>query len=163
MARGGARNRSGPQPNPDSARSDRRGYALTTLPTTPYTGAVPQFPLPAAEDADVAAREAEVWRWVWTIPQAHAWALPSEAWRIPTLAMWVRVRVRCEAPEAPATLYPQLHRFADQVGLTTAGLAEMGWRIDSDADEVEQGVAPEADPAPPAGGSRLRLVQGATG
>jgi hypothetical protein len=26
-------------------------------------------------------------------------------------------------------LLSQLHRFADQVGLTTAGLAEMGWRV----------------------------------
>jgi hypothetical protein len=24
----------------------------------------------------------------------------------------------------------QVHRFADQVGLTTAGLAEMGWKIE---------------------------------
>jgi hypothetical protein len=26
-------------------------------------------------------------------------------------------------------MYGQLHRFADQVGLTTAGLAEMGWAV----------------------------------
>ena len=46
-----------------------------------------------------------------------------------TVAMWVRLSVRCEDPGAPASLLAQLHRFADQVGLTTAGLAEMGWKV----------------------------------
>ena len=26
----------------------------------------------------------------------------------------------------------QLHRFADQIGMTTAGLAEMGWKVTVD-------------------------------
>jgi hypothetical protein len=37
--------------------------------------------------------------------------------------------VRCEDLEAGAALLGQLHRFADQIGLTTAGLAEMGWKV----------------------------------
>ena len=47
MARGGARNRSGPQPDPNSARSDRRGIKLTSLPATGYDGQVPDWPLPS--------------------------------------------------------------------------------------------------------------------
>ena len=77
-------------------------------------------------------RELEVWEEVWRTPQACAWSMPSERWRIPTVAMWVRVKVRCEAPDASASLYAQIHRFADQIGMTTAGLAEMGWKVAAD-------------------------------
>lgn len=142
MTRGGARNRSGPQADPNSGRSDRRGYTLTALPAEGYSGEVPDFPLPNPND-----REAEVWAEAWATPQACAWSLPSEQWRIRTVAMWVRLSVRCESEDAPASLLAQLHRFADQIGMTTAGLAEMGWRVavdetaerraDKDAGETE--------------------------
>ncbi len=58
--------------------------------------------------------------------------MPSESWRTPVVAMYVRTLVRCEDPEAPAALLGQLHRFADQIGMTTAGLAEMGWAVARD-------------------------------
>ena len=29
--------------------------------------------------------------------------------------------------------HDQLHHFADQIGMTTAGLAEMGWKVAVDA------------------------------
>jgi hypothetical protein len=124
MARGGARNRSGPAPDPTSGRSDARGFSLKALPAEGYTGQVPDFPLPNAS-----VRETDVWEQAWRTPQACAWSLPSERWRIHTVAMWVRVKVRCEDPEAAASLFGQLHRFADQIGMTTAGLAEMGWKV----------------------------------
>lgn len=137
MASGGARNRSGPVADPSSGRSDARGFKLTALPAA-YSGPVPAFPLP-----DLSVREAEVWAETWRLPQANAWALPSELWRVRSVAMWVRLSVRCEDPDASASLLGQLHRFADQVGLTTAGLAEMGWRVAVDevaARAVERGV-----------------------
>lgn len=154
MPRGGARNRSGPKPDPKSARSEQRGISLTALPSEGYKGKIPPFPL-----ADVVRRESEVWREAWRTPQACAWALPSEQWRHRTVAMWVRVAVRCEADDAPATLYGQLHRFADQIGFTTAGLAEMGWKVAEDevAAKSRQHVAAPAA-APPT--RRLRAVNG---
>ena len=124
MARGGARNRSGPRPDPESFRSEQRGYTLQTLPAEGYSGPVPAFPLPDPSDREIA-----VWEWAWSTPQAAAWALPSEVWRHRTVALWVRVSVRAEEPEVPASVLAQLHRFADQIGMTTAGLAEMGWRV----------------------------------
>ena len=133
MGSGGARNRSG---RPPSATSEA-GLLLTALPAEGYTGRAPKFPLP-----DPTPRERAVWRDVWRTPQACAWALPSEAWRQRTVAMYVRTVVRCEAPDAPASLLAQLHRFADQVGLTTAGLAEMGWKVA--VDEVGQARAKAA-------------------
>ncbi len=126
MTSGGTRNRNR-LPDPNSGRSERRGYSLSALPAEGFTGAAPEFPLP-----DASGRELDVWADAWTSPQAFAWAQPSERWRIPTVAMWVRVKVRCEDPEAGAALYAQLHRFADQVGMTSAGLAEMGWAIATD-------------------------------
>ncbi|WP_309633253.1 hypothetical protein [Aeromicrobium sp. SORGH_AS_0981] len=78
---------------------------------------------------EVADREAELWAWAWSTPQAWAWAQPSESWRIHTIAMWVRTFVICESDEATAADKSSLHRFADQIGFSTAGLAEMGWKI----------------------------------
>lgn len=152
MASGGARNRSGPPADPMSGRSSRRGVALTALPATPFEGVVPEFPLPGASE-----RELEVWAATWRLPQAHAWSLPSEAWRLRSVAMWVRTSVRCEDPEAPASLLAQLHRFADQIGLTTAGLAEMGWAVAADElSERRQEQSQEEQPGKAVPVRRLR-------
>lgn len=141
MARGGARNRSGPAADPTSGRSDRRGFSLTALPSEGYSGPAPDFPLPRAS-----ARELELWAQAWATPQACAWSMPSESWRTRTVALWVRLSVRCEDPEAGASLLGQLHRFADQIGMTTAGLAEMGWRVAPDVvAEKREANAEEAD------------------
>jgi hypothetical protein len=70
--------------------------------------------------------------------------------------MWCRLSVRCEDPEAPASLLAQLHRFADQIGLTTAGLAEMGWRVAVD-EVAEKATAKKVAPSAPQP-RRLRAV-----
>ena len=143
MPRGGARNRSGPPPSESSARSERRGFSLTALPAEGYDGPVPEFPLPSPS-----FRELEVWAQVWRSPQACAWAMPSEMWRADTVAMWVRTKVRCEARDAGPSLLGQLHRFADQIGLTTAGLREMGWKVAVD-ELAAHSAPPAATEAPP--------------
>lgn len=136
--RGGARNRSGPKADEGSGRSDRRGYSLTALPAEGYDGPAPEFPLPRPT-----GRELEVWAQVWRSPQACAWSMPSEAWRSRTVAMWVRLSVRCEDADAPAALLGQLHRFADQIGMTTAGLAEMGWKVAVDETAAKRAEKPK--------------------
>lgn len=137
MTSGGARNRSGPVAQEDSARSDRRGFSLQKLPASGWSGEVPDWPLPAQS-----VREAELWEWAWRTPQAWAWSQPSESWRVRPVAMWVRLSVRCEDIEAPASLLAQLHRFADQIGMTTAGLAEMGWKVATDEVAVKRSAEP---------------------
>lgn len=157
MPRGGARNRSGPQPNVESGRSDRRGYSLTALPAEGYRGEAPEFPLPTPSK-----RELEVWAQAWRTPQACAWSMPSESWRIRTVAMWVRLTVRCEESDATASLLGQLHRFADQIGMTTAGLAEMGWKVA--VDEVAKRGAEKSDkPKPKSSRDRMKVVPGGAG
>lgn len=157
MSRGGARNRSGPAPTEESGRSDRRGFSLTALPSAGYTGPVPEFPLPGAS-----ARELEVWAQAWRSPQACAWSMPSEKWRIRTVAMWTRLTVRCEDPEAGAALLGQLHRFADQIGMTTAGLAEMGWKVavDQVAAKAAEKAAAEGESSKSSSRARLAAVAG---
>lgn len=154
MARGGARNRSGPQPDESSGRSDRRGFSLTALPSEGYAGEAPAFPLPRPK-----ARELELWRWAWSTPQACAWS--REAWRWHTVAMWVRTSVICEGAKATAADKNALHRFADQVGLTPAGLKENGWKIASDELAEKRSEVEEA-PADDVRG-RLAVVRDAAG
>lgn len=178
MARGGARNRSGPAPDPTSGRSDRRGFTLTALPSEGYRGDVPDFPLPPAvvifeyyEDKKKVReldeggtesrrdREQELWEWAWTTPQACAWSMAS--WRWHSVGMWVRTSAICESPDATAADKNALHRFADQIGLTPAGLKENGWAIK--ADEVGAKRDEHLDAAPPARKSsrdRLSVVNG---
>lgn len=122
MTRGGSRNRSGPQPDPTSGRSDRRGFSLTALSPEGYSGEVPNFPLPLATD-----REVELWAWAWSTPQACAWSL--EPWRWYTIAEWVRWSVKAEADDASAAVIAAKIRLADQIGMTPAGLKENGWKI----------------------------------
>jgi hypothetical protein len=125
VARGGRRNRSGPPLDPQSGRSEARGVRLTALPSQGWTGSRPAWPLEQVTD-----RERVVWAEVWRTPQAAAWA--QQSWRWPTVALYVRVRVQCEEPEVPASLFTVLHRFADQIGMTPAGLRDNGWAIADD-------------------------------
>lgn len=182
MTSGGRRNRNGAVPDPESGRSDKRGYKLTALPSEGYRGTVPEFPLMArkvyrweTEDkrryqvldedatADVADREAALWEWAWRTPQACAWSMPSESWRINTIGMWVRTFVICEGGESTAADKGSLHRFADQIGMTTAGLSEMGWQIAVDETAIkreDRAAKAETPPARKSSRDRLKVVGG---
>lgn len=155
MASGGARNRSGPAPDPNSARSESRGYSLTELPAQ-YDGPIPDFPL-----SDPSVRELELWQEKWRGPHGAAWSMPSEGWRKWDIAIWVRTAVRCEDLDANAALLNNLHRLGDRIGLSTAGLAEMGWKVK--ADEVTPRRAETATPARRSSRDRMKVVGGGGG
>lgn len=167
MSSGGARNRSGPQADPNSGRSDRRSYSLTGLPSEGFSGAVPEFPLQPivmfteyfegtgkdrtkikerddGETESFREREADVWAEAWTTPQACAWSM--ESWRWPVVGEYCRLKTIVEFdPSASAALVGQLHRYRDQLGLTPAGLKDNGWAIAADelaAKRVEVTAAP---------------------
>lgn len=120
MSSGGARNRSGPGKDLNSARSS--GLAFTNLPAGGFEGDAPEFPLPSPSE-----RELSVWGRLWKSPQAAAWS--QEEWRWPLVGMYTRMFVRAEEVDAAPTLIGQLHRLADQIGMTPAGLKENGWSI----------------------------------
>src|SRR5690349_6676202 len=88
---------SGPAPDPNSGRSDRRGLSVTALPSEGYVGEAPKLVdfLP-----DVTPRHETIWAQLWATPQACAWAV--ESWRWPVVADLVRCMVRSQDPEAPA-------------------------------------------------------------
>lgn len=151
MASGGARARSGPALDPNSARSDRRGISLTALPVDGYTGEIPDFPLPIAQP-----REMELWEALWRTPQASAWA--KQSWRWQEIGQFVRLSVRLEDPQAPAGLYAQYRGIRTELGLSPAGLRENGWQIAPH--DPPSTTKPEK--AVKRGGSRARLgvIQG---
>lgn len=135
MTSGGRRNRNN-RPIEGSGRSDRRAFSLVALPAEGYAGPLPDFPLPGPNE-----RELELWMWLWRTPQACAWSLPSESWRLLTIALYVRTFFKCEGTGS-AAMVAQLHRFADQIGMTTAGLAEMGWKVAGDQLNTTDDVTP---------------------
>ena len=124
MARGGARNRSGPQADEASGRSEARGYVLTALPSEGFDSDVPDLLrfLPAASD-----RHSDVWAELWTTPQACAWSL--ESWRWPVAADLVKWMVRSEDPDATASIATNIRQLRDDLGLSAAGLKQNGWKI----------------------------------
>lgn len=172
MASGGARNRSGPPPDPTSGRSDARGLVLTALPSQGYDGDPPAFPLQPivlfteyfegtgrdrvkvkerddGETESFREREGAVWAEAWRTPQACAWA--RDAWRWPIVAEYCRLKAVVEFdPSASAALVSQLHRYRDQIGLTPAGLKENGWAIATDevAAKAAERTATKSTPAP---------------
>lgn len=160
MASGGARNRSGPHPDPDSGRSDRRGYKLTALPGAGYDGEVPEFPLPPAVAVDaIAERELAIWELHWRTPQACAWSL--EPWRWETVAEFCRIKAIVElAPDASAALVDKLRMYRDQIGMTPAGLRENGWAIVHDEVTERRDTKAEKVGKPKSSRDRMKVVKG---
>lgn len=178
MAKGGARNRSGPSADPNSGRSDRRDFKLTALPSEGFDGAAPEFPLQpivlfveyfegAGRDrtkirerddggtTSFREREADIWAEAWRTPQACAWSL--ESWRWPIVAEYCRLKAAVEFdPTASAALVAQLHRYRDQIGLTPAGLKENGWAI---AQDVVAAKRDEGPSKPSSSRDRLKVVK----
>lgn len=174
MASGGSRNRSGPQADPMSARSDARGIQYSALPSEGRQGPPPApWPLsdpqvfiegiengrPVKQLDSVASEERRsaelaLWDQVWTYPQACAWE--REPWRWNIVAMWVRTFLTASGPEAKAADKTALHRFGDQLGLTPAGLRENGWAIARD-ELADRRSDPE--PATPSTGKRERRMR----
>lgn len=142
MPSGGARLRSGPAPDPNSARSERLGRTNGNLmlPAKGYHGTPPEFPLEETVNFD---REIELWHELWTTPQAAAWATMPYLHR--TVAMYVRYVVRAEDLDSPANVMTTALRMADTIGLTVSGMVALGWVIDSDDIVVREGD-PSDDP-----------------
>lgn len=133
----GGHARSGPPKDPNSGRSARLGVAFSELPAAGYDGEVPQFPLPRPT-----RREVALWVWVWGTPQACVWA--RESWRWHSVAMWVRTAALCETAKASSADKSSMQRFADDIGLSSAGLARNGWKI---AAKIEPAEVPAQRPA----------------
>lgn len=181
MGSGGARNRSGPPADPRSARSDLRGLSFDKLPAGGYDGNVPDFPLPKMQRTKIVVvdkvrevhpdttatislrrREIRIWHEVWALPQAAAWATPRFQWLWTTIGEYCRLKALVEkAPDSNATLVAQLHRYRDQIGLSRAGMRELGWDISAEepiADPPRRTATVDPESKPEARKRRLRAV-----
>lgn len=155
MSRGGARNRSGPAPDPNSKRSESRGIGtgMRALPAAGHTGKPPPWPMPKGTP-----RERSLWTKIWKFPQAVAWA--EEPWRHLQIGHYVRWAVKSESADASPSTMTQVIRLADSIGLTPAGLRENGWVIQKKTVEEAAESATETPPAVTA--RRLRPVSDAS-
>jgi len=150
MAGGGGRNRSGPQPDPNSLRGASRA-ALRVLPAKEFNRAHPEFPLPRPT-----VREDVLWNQAWKAPQAWVWI--EEPWRWQTIALWVRRTAMAESDEANASDINAMIRLADQVGMTPAGLKENGWTIA--AEKSSSSSEKQSAPQQPSSRGRFKVFNG---
>jgi hypothetical protein len=142
----GGHARSGPAPDPRSARSEKRSDGWTDLPAK-YAGRIPKFPLEAKSTAEDA-----LWKVVWRKPQAAMWARQGLVWQV---AAYVRSFLESTEAGAPASLKTAVLRQEDTLGISTVGLNALRWRIP--ADEVGVARAAQVVPAEPAAAPVRRL------
>lgn len=148
MPKGGARTRSGPAPDPNALRRDRKDDAgWVTLPAGGYDGPVPLCTLP-----DVNAREAELWEVLWRKPQAAMWAKIGLEYEV---AAYVRAYVAAVEPEASAGLKTTVLRMAAELGLSLPGMHSLRWKLSED----QLAERRESRPVQPSGAkARLRAI-----
>lgn len=121
MTKGGSRNRSGPQADPRSGRSDSRGLKFTALPSEGFDGDVPEFDLPEATP-----RELEVWADLWATPQAAAWE--DLGWTR-VVARYAAIVLACERPDATSAIMGEARQLEDRLGLSPMAMKRLQWEI----------------------------------
>ena len=127
MTSGGARARSGPAPDPNAMRRDRKDDAAwVTLPAS-VDAAAPTFPLSQASGAEV-----DLWVTLWRKPQAFQWARLGLEFEV---AAYVRAFLESVEPEASAGLKTAVLRMAAEIGLSLPGMHSLRWKFGS-TDEV---------------------------
>src|SRR5690606_13562396 len=124
MPSGGARVRSGPPPDPNALRRDRKSDGeWTILPAEGRAGDPPTWPLRGQSE-----REAELWALMWSKPQAVMWERLGQEIEV---ALYVRNLTIVERPGSPVNLGTLLRQQADALGLTVPGMRANRWRISS--------------------------------
>jgi len=150
MASGGARARSGPAPDPNALRRDRKSDAeWTVLPAEGRKGKAPAFPL-----VTPTARERALWVRFWKMPQAILWERNAQEF-----AVALHIRTLCEAEQfdAQANLRTLVRQQAGELLLTIPAMYAARVRIAQD----EVAVKREALPVRASARDRLKAVGGA--
>ena len=126
MASGGSRLRSGPAPDPNALRRDRKDDAAgwTVLPAFSSVSAVPVWPL-----AGLAPREEDLWAKHWAMPQSVLWLKNGLELQV---AMYVRTFVEAEVPGAPTSTRTLLKQLANDLLLTLPAMLAARVRIADD-------------------------------
>lgn len=149
MPKGGARARSGPPPDPNALRRDRDGDDWVILPAAGRKGAPPKWPL-----AKASAREAELWKQHWALPQAVEWERNHHHIEV---ALYVRRLAEAEQPNTAVNLSTLVRQLTDALGISEPGMRANRWRIGDP--EVKAAAAPKAA-ASRSARDRFTVVQG---
>lgn len=140
MPSGGARARSGPAPDPNALRRDRKSdqAGWKTLPNEGRRGRTPAWPLSVAT-----RRERDMWAIEWKRPQAIEWERNGQHIEV---ALYVRRLVESEKPGSPVTLSKLVRTMREDLGLTQPGMLRLRWKIamDETAARRETRTAPAA-------------------
>lgn len=156
---GGARQRSGPAPDPNALRRNKDGKEWTKLPAIGRLAPAPEWP---DEVSEATPEELLMWRRVWTMPQALVW----EADRVNDLvAFYVRTYLEAMKPHAGAMARTFAKQLADQLYLTPPALASGRYVVESTPEARAIDAALASVSALPAGrggrrAARDRLGQG---
>lgn len=151
MSKGGARNRSGPAPDPSSLRSDKRSW---TMLARSHDVAEPAWPLTEASD-----RELTLWSLLWMKPQAVLWDRNQQVFEV---AMHVRTLAEAEKPGAPVNSRTLVRQQADALLLTIPAMLAAGVQI-TDDEVARARAAKAAEPVEAEQSSvreRMRLLAG---
>ena len=154
MSSGGARTRSGPPPDPNALRRDRKTDGeWTALPAEGRKGDPPVWPLSGQSD-----REVELWALFWARPQAAQWEKLGQDFEV---ALYVRNLAQAEQPGAPVNLSTLVRQQADALGLTIPGLRTNRWKIAGDQVAAKRAEkAATEQPARTSARDRFKVVGG---
>lgn len=147
----GGHGRSGRVADPGSLRSAAREGEWLTLDPLPDGFVAPVWPLESQTD-----RETVLWERFWTLPQAAEWLRLHLADEV---ALYCRYFAESEDSKGNRESRTLVRQHRELLGLSTAGLERLKWRIGAAADSVEHPV----EHRPPVRSSvrdRLRAVQG---
>lgn len=151
MASGGARARSGPAPDPNALRRDRKDDASwLTLPAEGRKGKTPAWPL---LDAD--ARELALWAEYWKKPQALLWEKNGQQLEV---ALHVRTFFEAERPDAQASLRTLVRQQLDALLLTIPAMHSARVRIAQDEIAVKRAESEAQTPNKLSARDRLKAV-----
>lgn len=169
MASGGRRARSGPAPDPLSRTSLVNGREFTVLPLE-HDVVAPEYPLPKLsqfneyfsdgkkirefdEDETEAVHEAELAMWarLWAKPQAVMWSRLGLADQV---AAYVRAYMESTGQNSNSGLKTAAIRMEAELGISTSGMLQNGWVIETPAG------GPARPSAPPGGGVKKQTTTG---
>ena len=153
MPRGGARVNSGPPPDPNALRRDRKGDkdGWTTLPVK-RDGPVPPWPL-----AEPSRAMLKLWGELWETPQAVMWERMGWTHEVAVYATLLSAVVVIDDEGLDLKRLSEARMWSDRLGLNPAAMLRNRWRVAED----ETKAARERKPV--AGSSmrdRVRVVNG---
>lgn len=166
MTRGGARVNSGPPPDPNALRRNRKDdkAGWIHLPSEGRMKPAPEWPLPpvvlpSSSDSDeaetwrmeIAERELELWADMWSRPQAVMWEKLRCADRV---ALYVRLQVLGERTGDKEKL-SEARMIGDRLGLDPASMLRLRWKVATD--ELAERRSQPPRPAAPSRSMRDRL------